>query len=321
MNLRQFRFFAVWAILLLLGTLLLLWSLERVPIADIVQVLGSMHVWQLVVLALVNLGLIALFPWRWRLILDAQGYQISYLRLIAYRLVSFSASYFSPGQHFGGEPLQVLYLRNRHGLPGSTALAAVTLDRAIDVLVNFLVLALGCAALLANGTMGVLPLNETLLLVIVLLAIPVGYLVALFRRRLPVSFVLRRFSGRLVEGVRRAEKSLGELMQAQPQLLLQGILIAGVIWAGLAFEFWLALLFLGVRLGFWELTLVIVAGRIALFAPTPGAMGALEASQVLAMQALGFDPAYGLGLSLLIRARDVFFGLAGLALAGLLRKV
>ena len=80
------------------------------------------------------------------------------------------------------------------------------------------------------------------------------------------------------------------------------------------------MLFLGLKLTALELTLVIVAGRLALLAPTPGALGALEASQILAMQSLGFEPAYGLSLALLIRARDIFFGLSGLLLGALKRS-
>jgi len=50
--------------------------------------------------------------------------------------------------------------------------------------------------------------------------------------------------------------------------------------------------------------------------PMPGGLGALEASQALALGALGFGPAAGLSLALLIRARDLSFGALGLLLAG-----
>jgi uncharacterized membrane protein YbhN (UPF0104 family) len=94
-------------------------------------------------------------------------------------------------------------------------------------------------------------------------------------------------------------------------------LFAGLVWAAQIFEIWLSLKFLGLDISVLELILIVVAGRIALFAPTPGALGALEASFVLAMQSLGYAPVYGLSLGLLIRARDIFFGLVGLLLSGL----
>jgi uncharacterized membrane protein YbhN (UPF0104 family) len=47
----------------------------------------------------------------------------------------------------------------------------------------------------------------------------------------------------------------------------------------------------------------------------PGGLGALEAGQTLAVSALGFEPSFGISISLLIRARDLFLGGAGLWLA------
>ena len=47
-------------------------------------------------------------------------------------------------------------------------------------------------------------------------------------------------------------------------------------------------------------------------------MRGLEAGQVLTAQALGFDPAFAVGLSLLARALDVAFGGFGLWWGGVL---
>jgi len=109
---------------------------------------------------------------------------------------------------------------------------------------------------------------------------------------------------------------LGTLARKQPALLWQGLVIAALVWVAQIFEIWFSVRVLGLSLSAMELTLVVVAGRIALFAPTPGALGALEGSLILAMQSLGYGGAYGLSLSFLIRARDIIFGLVGLLLAG-----
>ena len=62
---------------------------------------------------------------------------------------------------------------------------------------------------------------------------------------------------------------------------------------------------------------VLPAARVAFLLPVPAGLGALEAGQVLAMQALGINPAVGIGLSLLIRSRDIIFGGLGLWWGGL----
>jgi len=132
--------------------------------------------------------------------------------------------------------------------------------------------------------------------------------------------VLKHVAGTLMDGIRGAERRLRTLARKQPRLLWQGLLIAALVWAAQIFEIWLSLRFLGLNVSALELTLVVVAARLALFAPTPGALGALEASLIFAMQSLGYAAAYGLSLGLLIRTRDISFGLVGLLLAGLVDK-
>lgn len=319
MKIRRGHLLALWVALLVIGVLLLIWSLQSVRFADLGRVLSVLGPWQILVLILVNIAILLLFPWRWKRILNAQGYRIPCLTLVRYRLIGFAVSYFTPGQHFGGEPLQVLYLKNRQRVPGSAALASVTLDKVIELFANFAVLALGLAALLTTGVVAAWPLAQTLPLSIALFLLPALYLWAVLAGRRPFGALSKRFSGSMMDGIRGAERQLGTLARKQPRLLWQGLLIAALVWAAQIFEIWLSLRFLGLNVSALELTLVVVAARLALFAPTPGALGALEASLIFAMQSLGYDAAYGLSLGLLIRARDISFGLVGLLLAGLRR--
>jgi uncharacterized membrane protein YbhN (UPF0104 family) len=62
----------------------------------------------------------------------------------------------------------------------------------------------------------------------------------------------------------------------------------------------------------------LLAARVAILLPLPAALGALEASQALAMRLLGQSPAAGVSLSVLIRVRDLLLGVIGLGLAGVL---
>lgn len=74
---------------------------------------------------------------------------------------------------------------------------------------------------------------------------------------------------------------------------------------------WLALQFLGLDL---QVGGVVTAARLVILLPFPAALGALEISQVPALTALGFSSAEGAAMGLLIRARDLLFGGAGLIL-------
>ena len=77
-------------------------------------------------------------------------------------------------------------------------------------------------------------------------------------------------------------------------------------------EFYSMAVFLGVPLTFFQLIALLTAARLAFLLPLPGGLGTLEASQVWALSLMGFSPAAGIGLSLLIRLRDVLLGLLGL---------
>lgn len=317
---KDWRILALWIAFLLAGLGLFAWTFASVPFAEIGEVLAVLGGWQLAALLILNVAIIVIFPWRWWLTLRVQGHKLPYLALAQYRLIAFAISYFTPGQHFGGEPAQVLLLKRRHKLSGTTAFASVSMDRVIELLANCTVLAVGIGVVLLAGVGNQLPVWQALGFSLLLLLLPAGYLAAIWFERRPFGWLTHRFKGRIAKGLRKTEDQLGKLARRNPELVAQGLGIAALIWVALIFEIWLSVYFLGITLNPAELALVVVAGRLALFAPTPGALGALEASQVLAMRALGHDPAIGLSLALLIRARDVFFGLSGFALAALARK-
>jgi len=98
--------------------------------------------------------------------------------------------------------------------------------------------------------------------------------------------------------------------------VLMALFVSAVVWVLMLAELGLALHALGLVLTPTQVAAVLVAMRIAFMLPSPGALGTLEAGQVLVFQAMGLDPAAGLGLSLIIRARDVLFGVVGLLLGG-----
>jgi uncharacterized protein (TIRG00374 family) len=307
---------ALWVFLLIIGFAIFLWTIRSVPFNETIIVFSSLGLWEIAAFLAVNVLILVMAPLRWWLVLRAQGYPVPYLTLSRYRFEGSAVSYFTPGQNFGGEPLQVIALRKHHKVPGSTALASVTLDRAIEIFGNFAVLALGITFVLATGLFSVMDLRNALLIALVVLALPSLYLTLLWIGIRPISRLLQRFKGGVVVGIRSAEGQLSNLIRKKPVLFIQGLACSAFVWAALFFEFWLALNFLGLGLEFSQLVVVVTAGRIALLAPTPGALGALEASQMLAVEALGFDPAYGLSLGLLIRARDILFAAAGIVLGG-----
>ena len=304
---------------------LLGYALLQIPLEDIWEVLQNLSFIQIFILILVNSAIILLFGGRWWLILHAQGYTLPYFSLARYRLTAFAVSYFTPGPHFGGEPMQVYSVQKNHNVPGTVALAALSLDKILELIANFSFLVFGVASVLLLGTFKGLVSAPGLPIVLGLLAIPVLYMAALFTERYPLSNLAKRLTakgkwGTIAEAVSGSEQLMARFCREQPGVMAVAFGLSGFVWVLLLLEYWLALSFLGLSLGFWEIIAVMTAARVALLTPLPGAIGALEYGQVLAMQALNYDPALGLSIGLIIRARDVGFGLLGLWLGGWIKR-
>jgi uncharacterized protein (TIRG00374 family) len=308
--------------------LLLWWFLWRVPFREILGVLGGLSLRAILALTAANLAILALFSARWWLILRSQGYRLPYLSLTGYRLAAFGVTYTTPGPQIGGEPLQAYLLNRRQPVPKVEAVASVMLDKLLELLVNFSFLLFGIGTILGMGLFSSRIGPQALLLPSVLLALPAGYLLALWGGRSPLSGLasraLRRFSldrfGRLVLLVQASEIEVARFLRADPITIIKAIFLSLVIWIALVFEFGLALAFLGIQATLPQVILILTVSRIAFLLPIPAGLGTLEAGQVLAMQALGFNPAIGLSLSLLIRARDIVLAGVGLWLGGSLSR-
>jgi uncharacterized protein (TIRG00374 family) len=289
-------------------------------------------------LLLANLLVLATFSLRWWILLYAQGYRLPYHRLMGYRLATFAVSYFTPGPHFGGEPLQVYLVTSRHGVPAPVSVAAVVLDKLIEMLFNFTFLALGALFVLEQrtGASAELQWGSTAVFGLFFL-LPVVILVMLAAGRHPLSAPLaaavgtwQRLTGRALiepegtdsrlqrmQAVLIESEQLGcRLFRQRPLLLAAAVAASLASWAAIVGEFWLMAHVLGLGLSLPDALLALLAARAAILLPLPAAVGALEASQALAMASLGLPPAYGISMSLLIRGRDVLLGLAGLGLAG-----
>jgi hypothetical protein len=303
--------------------IVLWWALRGVPYPDIVQTLGRLSPAQLAVILLVNLLVVSVFTGRWWVILRAQGESVSFPALVAYRLAGFGISYFTPGTQFGGEPLQASLVHRRESVPVPVAGASVALDRAIDLLGNATFLMFGVVVSLRLNLVPASAEIAVIALAAGLLSVPLLYLAAARRGITPVTAFLLRLPERLKSrsGFARWQTAV-EAMEAQivdfcgrrPRDLTLAMAFSLASWLAILAELALMLRFLDLRLTPLETIGVLTASRLAFLVPVPGGLGALEASQILALTALGYSRAEGLSLGLLIRARDLAFGGAGLLL-------
>lgn len=311
---------------LLLAVALLVWVWRTISLQEALATLSQLGPLDLLFLALINLLVLSTFAGRWWLLLKAQGQRVPYWRLMGYRITAFSISYFTPGAHFGGEPYQVYATSRWHGAPAPVSIAAVTLDKLLEMLINFAVLAAGVLVLLTVRG-GLAPWIERQLTIysLLLLAIPCTLLIALWLGQHPLTKLVQ-LTGKLLrrplaqntwaQALYQSEEQAIWLCRRHPRVVGWAFLITLLTWIGVIGEFWLLTQMLGLSLSPLQAMTSLIAARIAILVPVPAGLGALEASQVIAMESLGVDPSVGVAIAVVIRARDLILALVGMALGG-----
>jgi glycosyltransferase 2 family protein len=311
--------------LILYGVLiaLLYFALRGAPILEIWNTLQQLQLSQIGILLGINVIVILAMAARWWVIVRAENPSIPFLPLVKYRLAVFGLSYFTPGPQVGGEPLQVLYLQKNHGIAFARATSAVIMDKLLEFLANFILIGVG---LTAAVRVGMLSTNGTqafgsLIPMAAILVWPVVHLILLYRGRYPLSSVLRAASSLIgtpnwVRLLIVSERMAASFTRRKLLSLLGALFFSMVAWAGMAAEYFLMAAFLKANLSFEQILAALTAALFAFLVPLPGGLGALEASQVYAMTSMGYAPALGISLSLIMRARDILNGGLGLLLAG-----
>ena len=314
-------------LLLVLGLALAWHALRDMPWAEAWGHLVGMGPYALLVLLALNLVMLPLMTARWWQISRTLGAPVGIIPLCAYRCAANAISYLSPGPHFGGEPLSVYLLHKQQSISLTSATTSVVLDRLLELLASIVVLSIILIMLTATGRSPFL-VGWTLPLVIVLLAVLVIFLVALFTNRHPLSRILtlvykmvyRRDEktsgtpGARLDTIIQGEALAASLGRQHPSLFLLANLFSLGQWLGVFVEFWLMAAFMGHPLSFMQLTAVVMTARLAFLTPLPAGLGVLEATLPWLTAVLGLGSSLGLSLCLLIRLRDICFSVAGLGL-------
>ena len=305
---------------------LLLYSALRGARLDVIWRLTSqLAAWQLLAIFALDSAILLVFGIRWWSLARVQTQGIGLMDAVLVRLSAFGISYFTPGPQFGGEPLQVLYLNRQHRTSLVHATAVVALDKLIELLANYFLLLAGGAALVRSGLIPLAAPTAFVALVVVMAlgAWPLIHLLLLRANLQPLySGISRVWHGpgwrsRALRQIRIAERLMGRFCRRRPRLLLS-VLALSLCAAGLGVAEYALITFsfapvlsVGQTLSAWT------AAWLAFLVPVPGGLGALEASQVVALGHFGVAAEAAIGVTLLMRARDIVMGGTGMLLAAL----
>ena len=311
------RLFAVYSAL----AILLFLALRNVPLSEIWGTIRGLQFWQIAVLFGLNLFIYALMTLRWWIIVRAENKRILYFPLLLVRIAVFGVSYFTFGPHVGGEPLQVFYLQRKYRLTFTHATASVIMDKLLELMANFFLLAVGLTAVLQAGLLSTnggswLSLSGLLLLCMW----PPIHILLLHRRMYPLSALLRKIpflknDSRPIRFIAASERLAGTFCRRHMSSLLTATAVSVCAGVGMVVEFALIVNFLGIQLSSWQTIAAWTAGWLSLLAPLPGGLGALEASQVFVLGMFGVPAALAIGVTLVMRGRDLLIGGLGLMFA------
>lgn len=298
-------------------------ALRNVPLEEIWNTVSQLQAWQVGLIFALNLFIYALITLRWWIIVRAQNPSVAYFPLLLVGIAVFGVSYFTLGPHVGGEALQVFYLQRRYSLPFTHATASVVMDKLLELLANFVLLIFGFGAIVRAGLLSANNNSSWLSLggLLLLCMWPPVHILLLHQQKYPLSAFLRRIpwiqkGSKPVRFIAASERLAGTFCRRHLSSLLLATGVAICAGLGMVAEFALITGFLGIELPFWQTIAAWTAGWLSLLAPVPGGLGALEASEVLTLGTFGVPAALALGVTLVMRGRDLLISSLGLLLAG-----
>jgi uncharacterized protein (TIRG00374 family) len=303
--------------------LLVWWAVYHAPLGEIWVVIQGLKLWQIAAMLAANAAIYFLITLRWWLIVRADAKSVPYLPLLAVRVSVFGVSYFTFGPQVGGEPLQVLFLKRRHGLTYTRATASVLMDKLLEFLIDLILLPLGLLAIFRAGVLNEASVSFSweMIGVFMLVLWPPTHIALLYHRHYPLTALVRAlpFISRKSKGarfLRAAEWLAGDFCRRHLPSLLAALGVSILAGAAMVGEYTLMASFLGIQLPFWRTVAAWAAGWLSFLMPLPGGIGALEASQIFVLGRFGVQSAAAISMILMMRGRDLLIGGLGILMAG-----
>ena len=308
MNRRKLFFLTVW----LVGCSLVFFTVRELPLAGILERLGEISPLRLVGLLAINSLILFLSVKRWQILAQAFDIQLSLAHLFKVRQAGNTISFVTPGPQFGGEPLQLYWLRQSREIPMDISLAILGADRFMEIFINLSILLLSVIFIFYTDIE--VNLSKTFLFIFLTVSILSMLLVLFLRQPEWLENIFKSLFSRFTHTVSNSNESQnassgwGRLLKKIEKNKSKVILAATIAllgWIALLFELFMMMEALGVSPNFYEIIFVMLGIRIALLMPVPGGVGTVEASLFWSFEILGLTLAGAGGLIALSRLRDV----------------
>lgn len=275
-----------------------------------------------VLFVLIQISLMIVLTLRWATILVAQGHKnINLFRLNKYRLAGQAVSFFTPAAKLGGEGIKTRIMSRRESLPYSKALSSVVLDNSVDLTASgffFFVGAVIVISVIKTSSSTKLFLGALVFLFLLSLGF---FNYRLFKGKTLIHGLARKLGffkfkklRRIESDIKRFDKYLHDFYKKDKKYFFYSMTLSFFSWVLMFLEYYVAGRLLGLNFSVWMIFLIVTLVGVAYLIPVPMALGTLEAGQLSAFSILGISAAAGIGLSFIIRAKDLLIAFIGVGI-------
>jgi uncharacterized protein (TIRG00374 family) len=301
----------------IVGLLVFILVLNLVDMGNLFENLKQFSIFPFIAYLLVSLFMMMAGVYRWKVILEAHSVRVGFWRLFSFKISGFSLCYITPGALVGGEALRA-YLLKRNYVSFTQGLSSVIIDKFFDLSIAALFTSVGIIVVISFFNISSY-LKTALLLVTVLWVIALSFFLygSLTRKgffRHIVRFLrLHKIKALSMvdEKVEETEAHISQFFIHHKKEFRRAAVMSMVLWLLMFVEYKIATTVFGYDAGFIAVFLIICMVGFSYTFPVPGGLGILEATQASLHSIMGLRAARGLLLSLLIRARDIFWTILG----------
>ncbi len=310
--------FFLFLISLIIGIVLFVWIGKTVGWQEIKNAFLIFTGWNGIVIFILTFLIMLFGAWRWQETLKAQNVEISFFELFKAFLAGFSVIFLAPVLLWAGEVLRGYVLRRKNKVSWTQVMTSVFIDRILEWTVNLIVIVLGSLYFLYK--IG-LPSKNLLIIfggVFLFFFFVISYFYFKVLKRESIIRFIFKISGFKNFDQRNflleAEKQIFNFFRWENKKLQKTFSLSFLRAGAMLLRAYILIIFLGKNIGLLSSLSVLGFTYLAAMIPIPAALGSHEAIQTFAFNSLGLNISIAAAFTMIIRAAELLFALAGLTI-------
>ncbi len=303
---------------LIVGIILFVWIGKTVDWQEIETVFLLFTGWHGIVIFILTFLIMLFGAWRWQETLKAQNVKVSLFEIFKAFLAGFSVMFLAPVFLWAGEVLRGYVLRKKNKVSWTQVMTSVFIDRVLEWTVNLLVIVLGSLYFLYK--IG-LPSKNLLIIfggVFLFFFIVISYFYFKVSKKESIVRFIFKISGFKNFDQRNflleAEKEVFDFFRWENKKLQKTFILSFLRAGAMFLRTWVLVIFLGKNIGLLSSLSILGFTYLAAMIPIPAALGSHEAIQSFAFISLGLNVSAATVFTMIIRAAELLFALAGLVI-------